>query len=635
MTAPDPPGLRRVLEEVWTEVAPLEGGACADYIPELSGVDPRLFGLAVCDASGEVTGQGDLDVPFTLQSVSKPFLYGLALDRFGVEAVDARVGVEPTGDAFDAIVRLDESHRRPHNPMVNAGAIAITGLFVQRGADAVEELLGRLGAFCEGKALAVDVPVYLSERGTAHRNRAIAHLLRYFRVLDQPVEETLDLYFHQCSALVSVRQLAVMAATLAGGGRNPRTGEQVLSPEAAGRVLAVLSTCGLYDASGRFLFDVGLPGKSGVSGGLLAVAPGRLGVAAFSPPLDDDGNSVRGIESLRRLSRRWSLHAFEPGSGSEAARPNPVSQAALEQARERARSVSGGAVAQYAPGLAEADPELFGLAVCTVDGVEFATGDVDRPFTLQSAVNPLAFAYVSGAVGTDAVLARCGVEPSGNPFHAILLDPRTNQPYNPLGNAGAMVVDALAPGRDGASRLKGLLGFLAELAGETTLPVDAAMLAAERSAGERNRAIASLLCWAGWIDDREAALELYLQQCCVVADARRLARMAATLANGGRQPGTGRTVLSPASVRETLSLMYTSGHHDESGSVAVDIGLPAKSGISGGILAVSPGRMGIAAWSPAVNAHGTSVRGRASLVELSRILGLGMFRFPPAPDAGA
>ncbi len=624
------PEVQALLEELRGELQGLERGAVADYIPELAHADPQLFGLAICDLDGQVVGAGDADAVFTLQSVSKPFQYGLAMAQFGIESVHERVGVEPTGGAFDAIVQVDEHERRPHNPMVNAGAIAISGLLAgEHVGGSVDGMLARLGAFAGEASLPVDVPVYLSERASAHRNRAIAHLLRYFSILDQPVEQTLDLYFHQCSALVSVRQLALMAATLAAGGRNPRTGEQLLSPEVTGQVLAVLSTCGLYDASGRFLFDVGLPGKSGVSGGLFAVAPGRMGIAVFSPPLDEDGNSVRAAEALRRLSRRLALHAFDPAPAGSARRLSKAWPAAtqdvLERARQAAASASGGRVADYAPALAQADPADFALAVCTVDGEEFVSGNSARRFTLQAAASPLGYAHVAREVGVDAIHERCGVEPSGNPFHAILFDPRTQRPFNPLGNAGAIVVTGLAPGSEGSTRLRSLLGFLADLAGGPAPAVDASMLAAEHAAGERNRAIAALLRGEGWLDDPEAALELYMQQCSVAVDVACLARMGATLANGGVQPTTGRTVVPPDVVRATLSLMYTCGHHEESGRVAAEVGLPAKSGISGAILAVCPGRLAIAAWSPAVNAHGTSVPALAALTALSHELHLGTF----------
>jgi len=628
LPSPETVDLRAALEEVRAEVerdVPADAGELARYIPALARAERGRFALAACGVDGRVEAAGDAGERFTLQSLAKPFLYGLALDRFGAARVHERVGVEPTGGPFDGIVRLDEANHRPHNAMVNAGAIAVAGMLARAGGGrGTARLLADLGAFAGRATLEADAAVLRSERGADHKNRAIAHLLRHFGALEAPVDETLELYVHACSARVDARELARMAAVLANGGACPATGARLLAPETVGTVLAVLATCGLYDGAGRFLFDVGLPGKSGVSGGLLAVAPGRLGLAAWAPPLDGAGNSVRGVAALARLSRRLGLHAFEP---RRAARPRGPSldAAALERARRAGLAARGGRVAAYAPTLAGADPERLALAACTVEGLELACGDADAAFTLQAAANPFGYAYACRAVGAAAVATRTGVEPSGNPFHAIRFDPRTGRPSNPLGNAGAIAVADLAPGADPAARLEGLRAFLGELAGLGPPEVDEATLAGERAAGERNRAIASLLRGAGLVADEVAACELYLRQCSVRADVARLARMGATLANGGTCPSTGRRVLAPDVVRDTLVLMHTCGHHDASGRVAVRLGLPSKSGISGAIVAVVPGRAGLAVWSPAVDEQGTSVRGLAALEALSRELGLAVF----------
>ena len=262
--------------------AELRSGAVADYIPQLGTADPELFGVAIATVDGAVHTAGDVDHPFTIQSISKAFVYGLALEDHGRDAVLARVGVEPTGDAFNSIM-IDEVSLRPFNPMVNAGAIATTGLL--RGEDGLARILDTFGRYA-GRPLAVDEDVYRSERDTGHRNRAIAHLLRNFAVIGDDPERVLDLYFHQCAIAVTCRDLAMVGATLANKGVNPVTGERAVDERYVASVLSVMATCGMYDFAGQWLYDVGLPAKSGVAGGILAVLPGQLGIGTYSPPLD-------------------------------------------------------------------------------------------------------------------------------------------------------------------------------------------------------------------------------------------------------------------------------------------------------------------------------------------------------------
>jgi glutaminase len=279
----------------------------ATYIPELAKADPRAFGICVATADGHVYEAGDTRTAFTIQSISKPFVYGLALEDRGGQAVRERVGVEPTGEAFNAI-RLAPDTGRPLNPMVNAGAIATSGLVAGRSPeDRLERLLAMLSLYA-GRRLEVDDAVYRSERDTGHRNRAIAHLLRNFSVLGDDPELPLDLYFRQCSVSVSCRDLALMAVTLANGGVNPVTHERAIRGEIVPSVLSVMTSCGMYDYAGEWIYEVGIPAKSGVSGGVLAVLPGQLGIGVFSPPLDARGNSVRGVEVCRALSRDFELH---------------------------------------------------------------------------------------------------------------------------------------------------------------------------------------------------------------------------------------------------------------------------------------------------------------------------------------
>lgn len=286
------------------------GGRLAAYIPELAKADPDAFGIAVATVDGEVYEVGDSRRGFTIQSISKPFVYGMALADHGEDEALRRIGVEPSGETFNSVV-FDERANRPFNPMVNAGAIAATAMV--GGASPAERegrVLATLGRFA-GRPLGVDEAVYLSERATGHRNRAIAHLELGAGMIAGPVEEHLDLYFRQCAVLADARDLAVMAATLANGGSNPLTGGRALAPGHVRGVLSVMASCGMYDFSGEWGFRVGLPAKSGVAGGIIAVLPGQLGIGVFSPPLDGRGNSVRGTRVCEDLSRRFGLHLFD------------------------------------------------------------------------------------------------------------------------------------------------------------------------------------------------------------------------------------------------------------------------------------------------------------------------------------
>ncbi len=314
-----------------------------------------------------------------------------------------------------------------------------------------------------------------------------------------------------------------------------------------------------------------------------------------------------------------------------ASQGRPSLGSVLPAVHEELRGQTGGEAAAYLPPPAG---DHFAIAACTVGGRQLAAGDAETAFTIQAAANPFGYGLAMALAGTEAVHRRVGVEPSANPFNAIHFDPRSEKPFNPLGNAGAIAVCSLAPGADPPERLSRLLDGFARFAGAGRMVVDAAVLEAERSAGERNRAIASLLRNFGLVEDEEAALELYFQQCSIRVNCAQLARMGAALAAGGVQPTTGARALAPELTRNVLSVMLTCGLHDESGRFAFDVGLPAKTGISGGIVAVVPGRMGLAVYSPPVNAHGSSVRARLALEALSERLDLSIFapREPAGPE---
>ncbi len=297
------------LAQLHEKFARVQEGAVATYIPELAKADSNHFGIAMVTATGAVYEVGDSRVPFTIQSISKPFVYGMALEDQGCPRVLNKIGVEPTGDAFNSI-SLAPGTGCPRNPMINAGAIAAAGLV--QGATLEVRLQRILDVFSRyaGRHLTLDEAVYRSESETGHRNRAIGYLLRNFNILETDPTPSTELYFMQCSISVTCRDLAAMAATLANRGVNPVTGSRAIREEHVSRVLSVMSSCGMYDYAGEWLYQVGMPAKSGVAGGVIAVLPGQLGIAVYSPRLDAQGNTVRGIRVCEAISRDLELHLF-------------------------------------------------------------------------------------------------------------------------------------------------------------------------------------------------------------------------------------------------------------------------------------------------------------------------------------
>ena len=306
-----------VLEDIHERHKTLSEGQVADYIPALAKANPEHFGIALLTANGDLFTVGETEVPFTVQSISKPFILGMALDACGPEKTYQCVGTQPISDAFNSIT-LDETTGRPFNPMLNAGAIALTALIHDvYGEEAFPRILTTLSNLA-GRQLDVDEEVYTSEKNTGFRNRAMAYLMRNTNILNDPVEEKLDLYFRQCSIRVTARDLAVMAATLANIGKNPLTSESVFGPLTVRHVISVMFTCGMYNYAGQWAVDIGLPAKSGVSGGIMATVNRQLGIGIYSPPLDQYGNSVRGLQSCIDLVEEFGLHPFEftnAGSG--------------------------------------------------------------------------------------------------------------------------------------------------------------------------------------------------------------------------------------------------------------------------------------------------------------------------------
>ena len=308
-----------IIAEIAAEIADMpDRGAVADYIAPLAAVDPARFGMAVIEADETCHLAGDAEEPFSTQSVGKVFGLTLALGLAG-DALWRRVGREPSGTAFNSIVQLETERGIPRNPFINAGAIAISDIILSgyQPREAIGEILRFVRSLVGEEGIYIDEMVAEAEQRTGYRNIALANYMRAFGNLHHPVELVLGVYFHQCALAMSCRQLALAGRYLMSGGRNPATGHSVISPLRARRINALMMTCGHYDGSGEFAFRVGLPGKSGVGGGILAVAPGKARIAVWSPGLNDRGNSQLGTVALERLVQRTGWSVFEPPQASE------------------------------------------------------------------------------------------------------------------------------------------------------------------------------------------------------------------------------------------------------------------------------------------------------------------------------
>jgi glutaminase len=307
---PDPEIVSQLLNEAHRRYRSVDTGKVADYIPALAKAPKEWFGLSVVGVKGGKVSVGDADVLFSIQSISKAFVFALVCEELGQDVVRQKIGVNNTGLPFNSVMAIELNAERTMNPMVNAGAIATTSLVPGATEDEKWQfILGGLSRFA-GRTLEVDNEVYASESQTNQHNRGIATLVAaYGRLYSEPAQ-TVDLYTRQCSIGISVGDLAAMGSTLANGGVNPITGEHVIGAELCKRVLAVLATTGLYERSGEWLYEIGLPGKSGVSGGIVTVSPGKGSLATFSPPLDAAGNSVRGQLATEFLSEYLGLNIF-------------------------------------------------------------------------------------------------------------------------------------------------------------------------------------------------------------------------------------------------------------------------------------------------------------------------------------
>ena len=290
--------------------AHLGGGKVADYIPALARVDARRFGMAVIACDGQTAETGDAWMPFSIQSISKVFTLTLALEKLGAD-LWKRVGREPSGSRFNSIVQLEHERGIPRNPFINAGAIVVTDALLggRPPEEGIAEIRDAMRRLADNDTIDVDVEVARSEAATGFRNFALANFMRGFDNMTGPVEDALHVYFNQCALRITCRQLARAGLFLANGGTDPISGETVTTAERARRIAAVMMTCGHYDASGEFAFQVGLPGKSGVGGGILAIVPGKASIAVWSPGLDEAGTSHVGALALQRLARMtgWSV----------------------------------------------------------------------------------------------------------------------------------------------------------------------------------------------------------------------------------------------------------------------------------------------------------------------------------------
>lgn len=315
---PDFAAFREDVEELYARAAENHGGVVADYIPQLARIAPEQFGLAVCTIDGQRHAIGDSQVAFSVQSCMKPVNYCIALEEHGEEAFHRVVGREPSGRGFNELTLNDEN--LPHNPMINAGAIATCALIRAKDtlADRFDHVMAQWERLAGGARAGFSNAIYLSERQTADRNFALGYFMREKRVFPAETDlvETLEFYFQCCSIESTCENMAVIAGTLASGGVCPVTGERVLRPETVRACLSLMYSCGMYDFSGEFAFTIGLPGKSGVSGALMVVVPNVMGFCTWSPRLDDHGNSVRGIDFCKRLVERFNFHNYDQLVGS-------------------------------------------------------------------------------------------------------------------------------------------------------------------------------------------------------------------------------------------------------------------------------------------------------------------------------
>jgi glutaminase len=298
------------IDKAYLKYKDLKEGKNADYIKELARVDSKIYGIAIVTVDGKVYTKGDLDSRVSIQSISKVFTLARVIDEQGPQAVMDKIGVDATGEVFNSITAVERMRGKEINPLVNPGAIAATSMVAGKDSAAKWKSIMQIHNEFAGEELPFNQPVYVSEAGDNLRNQAIAHLLlAYGRMYFDPVQAT-DVYTKECAINVNAKDLAVMAATLANGGTNPVTHKNVVKPSTAAYTLAVMATAGLYDNAGQWLFKTGLPAKSGVGGGIIAVCPGKFGIAVISPPLDEAGNSVKAQRTIEEIVKELKANPY-------------------------------------------------------------------------------------------------------------------------------------------------------------------------------------------------------------------------------------------------------------------------------------------------------------------------------------
>lgn len=632
--APEEEGFQEFLTTSLTKLyhnfLDLKEGENADYIPDLANVNPELFGISIMTQKGDNYSVGDTSELFTIQSISKPLLYGLVLEDWGEEYILNKIGVEPTGEPFNEIIDTQEIQERKYNPMVNAGAIITTSLI--KG-DSIEEKRQRLFTMFRryfGRDVTINESIFWSRKTSDSWNRALAYMMLNFGLIEGNVEEILDLYFQQCSILVNCQDLALMAATLANKGLNPITGGQAIQERYTKNLLSVMFSSGLYDFSGQWAYRVGLPAKSGLSGAIIGVIPNQMGIAVFSPPLGSHNKSVRGIKIFEELSKRFQLHIFKPSYPNHPLNKKKKIIASffknkdslpnfLQHLYKKYLPLTEGKIYVSEPDLMDIDPNWFSISIVTVDGQVYTVGDSEQSFLIQSISKVFAYGLALEDHGRDYILTKVDVEPTGDAYNSIIkVEENSKRPYNCMVNTGAIAISSLIKGKSPAYRLNRVLEMYKRYVGHP-VHIHSSTVVSEKNQGDHSWAIAYLLRNFGMISgDIEHTVDLYLQQCSAMINCQDLAVMGATLANQGVNPMTGKTAINPDYIKDLLSVMFTCGMYDFAGEWSYKVGFPAKSGVGGGILGVVPGVMGIGVFSPPLDKRGNSIRGIKVCEELSK-----------------
>ncbi|HAC62293.1 MAG TPA: glutaminase A [Cyanothece sp. UBA12306] len=639
---PESPGfqefLRYFLQDLRDRCLLLKNGQNANYIPELAQVDPNLLGISLVTTKGRSYSVGDTSTLFTIQSISKPFVYGLVLEDWGPQYVLQKIGVEPTGEPFNDIMEPQEIQDRKYNPMVNAGAITTTSLIKGNTLQEKQQRLFSMFRRYFGRDVQINESIFWSRKTEDNWNRALAYMMVNFGLIEGKVEEVLDLYFQQCSIKVTCQDLALMAATLANSGLNPITGEQALNKNYAKHLMSIMFTSGLYDFSGQWAYRVGLPAKSGLSGAIIGVIPNQMGIAVFSPPLGEHNKSVRGVKIFEELSQQFKLHIFKPIINNKQVPNEPKLKFSflslkkdsvnsfLNNLYQKYLPLNEGRIYVSEPDLLEINPNWFAICLVTVDGQVYSAGDLEQSFLIQSISKVFTYGMALEDHGREHILTKVDVEPTGDAYNSIIkVEENSKRPYNAMVNTGAIAITNLIKGKSPAHKLNRVLKMYQRYVGHKVY-IDTSTVVSEQTKGDHNWAISYLLRNFKMISgDIKQTLDLYLQQCSAIINCRDLAIMGATLANNGVNPMTHQKAINPDYIKDLMTVMFTCGMYDFAGEWSYKVGFPAKSGVGGGILAVVPGVMGIGVFSPPLDKRGNSIRGIKVCEELSHHFKLHIF----------